>query len=137
MIQRQCTTLAAAANNRLLICPPFGEAPRRLGHYRLTVRQSRKSGRRKRCRERIGNFREVRPATALQVLVPAWSEKRGGWVMQHHGPQFPAETGGLSEIAADAAAGQLCGDDSNRTLRDDPQPREADRPRVDNVARRV
>jgi hypothetical protein len=29
MIQRQCTTLAAAANSRLLICPPFGVSARR------------------------------------------------------------------------------------------------------------
>src|SRR6266446_4033954 len=89
MIWRQCTTLPAAANNRLLICPP-------------TIRLTKAAP-----GERTGNLREVRPATLPQVLVAAWSEKSGGWVVQHHGAQFPAETRGFSEIAADAAAEQF------------------------------
>src|SRR6266436_4042463 len=118
MIRRECTTLAAAANSRLLICPLLGAG------CSLAV-------------ERIGNVHNVRPTILSQVRAAASPDESAGGLAQHCDPQFPAETPVISAIARGAAAGQLCADDANRLLRDASQAREADRPRADDVARRI
>src|SRR6266436_8059417 len=90
MIRRECTTLAAAANSRLLICPLLGAG------CSLAV-------------ERIGNVHNVRPTILSQVRAAASPDESAGGLAQHCDPQFPAETPVISAIAGGVAAGQLCG----------------------------
>src|SRR5438067_7631579 len=81
--------------------------------------------------ERIGNIPKVRFAILAQVRLAVRPEAGSGWLLQQRCLQFPAETSAISTIAASAAAGQLWGGDANRIFHDDPQAREANRPRVD------
>lgn len=86
-----------------------------------TVRRPRRPGSHD-C-ERFGNFRRIYSSILPHVRAAARSEYTPGAVSQNHARKIPEETPGVSAIAAGAGAGQLCGGDSNRTLRDDPQAR--------------